>query len=178
MADVLTAEQRQFNMSRIRGRDTKPEIMIRRGLHARGLRYRLQDRTLPGRPDLVFAGRRAVILVHGCFWHGHTCPLFRLPASRIEFWRAKIESNRQRDARVHKALLAMGWRVLVVWECSLKGSAKWPFELLLDSAADFVKGDETERIIAGAVPPPAPTISVPGAKKTESKLLCRTKARS
>ncbi len=85
MVDVLTPEQRQLNMSRIRGRDTKPEMLIRRGLHARGLRYRLQDRALPGRPDLVFPRYHAVILVHGCFWHGLDCRMFRLPATRREF---------------------------------------------------------------------------------------------
>jgi DNA mismatch endonuclease (patch repair protein) len=149
MVDVLTAEQRQLNMSRIRGRDTKPEIQIRRGLHARGLRYRLQDRKLPGRPDLVFSRHRVVIFVHGCFWHGHDCPLFRLPRTRTEFWSNKIAANRRRDAATHAALLATGWRVLTVWECSLKGTAKWPFELVLDSAVDFLRGNETERTLAG-----------------------------
>lgn len=109
MVDVLTPEQRQLNMSRIRGRDTKPEMLIRRGLHARGLRYRLQDRSLPGRPDLVFPRHHAVILVHGCFWHGHDCPMFRLPATRREFWSAKIESNRNRDVKAHDALLCLDW---------------------------------------------------------------------
>lgn len=153
MADVHTVEQRQFNMSRIRGGDTKPELMIRRGLHARGLRYRLHVRMLPGRPDLVFARHGAVILVHGCFWHGHDCQLFRMPGTRAEFWRSKIDTNRERDTKVHAALLATGWRVLTVWECSLKGKRKWPFELVLGCAQDFVTGSERERIIAGTLPP-------------------------
>lgn len=124
MVDVLTAEQRQLNMSRIRGRDTRPEMFIRRGLHACGFRYRLQDRKLPGRPDLIFPRYRAVIFVHGCFWHGHDCPLFKLPKTRRDFWDAKISSNRSRDKRVEGTLLEQGWRVATVWECSLKGINK------------------------------------------------------
>lgn len=85
MADVLTSELRRFNMSRIRGRDTKPEMLIRRGLHARGFRYRLQDRKLPSRPDLVFSRYHSVVFVHGCFWHGHDCPMFKLPVTRQEY---------------------------------------------------------------------------------------------
>ncbi|MGN6237034.1 very short patch repair endonuclease [Dyella sp.] len=121
MVDVLTPAQRQLNMSRIRGRDTKPEMIIRRGLHAIGYRYRLHDRTLPGRPDLVFPRYRAVIFVHGCFWHGHDCHLFKLPDTRREFWETKIESNRARDERAVAVLLEQQWRVATVWECSLKG---------------------------------------------------------
>lgn len=124
MADVLTPDQRRLNMSRIRGRDTKPEMLIRRGLHARGFRYRVQDRKLPGRPDLVFPRYHAVIFVHGCFWHGHECPMFKLPVTRREFWMAKIASNRARDARATATLLELGWRVANVWECSLRGPGK------------------------------------------------------
>lgn len=124
MVDVLTPSQRQLNMSRIRGRDTKPEMIIRRGLHACGFRYRLQDRALPGRPDLVFPRHRAVIFVNGCFWHGHECPLFKLPGTRREFWEAKIVSNRIRDKRAVAALSEHGWRIATVWECSLKGNGK------------------------------------------------------
>lgn len=152
MVDVLTPEQRQLNMSRIRGRDTKPEMLIRRGLHARGLRYRLQDRSLPGRPDLVFPRHHAVILVHGCFWHGHDCPMFRLPATRREFWSAKIEANRNRDVKAHDALLGLGWRVLTVWECSLKGKGRLPSGSVLETCMGFIKGDQVELIISGARP--------------------------
>lgn len=150
MVDVLTSKQRQLNMSRIRGRDTKPEMLIRRGLHARGLRYRLQDRKLPGRPDLVFPRYRVVILVHGCFWHGHDCPMFHMPATRQEFWSAKIAANQVRDAKAHEALLALGWRVLTVWECSLRGPGSWPLESVLDACVDFVRTDEVKRTIQGA----------------------------
>ena len=113
-------------MAGIRGRDTKPELLIRKGLHALGLRFRLGDsyriagRKLPGRPDLVFPARKAVILVHGCFWHGHDCALFRWPATREQFWRDKITGNIARDSKVRGQLAMAGWRVLEVWECQLK----------------------------------------------------------
>lgn len=121
MADVLTAEQRRLNMSRIRGKDTKPEMLIRRGLHARGLRYRLHDRKQPGRPDLVFPRYGAAVFVHGCFWHAHGCALSKLPVTRQEFWQQKLAENAARDRRAIEALRADGWRVLVVWECALRG---------------------------------------------------------
>lgn len=124
MADVLTAEQRRLNMSRIRGKDTKPEMLIRRGLHARGLRYRLHDRKLPGRPDLVFPRYGVVVFVHGCFWHAHGCALSKLPATRQEFWQQKLAENAARDRRAIEALRADGWRVLVVWECALRGRGR------------------------------------------------------
>jgi DNA mismatch endonuclease (patch repair protein) len=154
MADVLTPEQRRLNMSRVRGRDTKPEMLIRRGLHARGFRYRVQDRSLPGRPDLVFPKHRAVILVHGCFWHGHDCPLFRLPATRPEFWAEKILANQERDQRSDKALRAMDWRTLTIWECSLKGPSRWPIDLLLDTCERFILGKERNLQISGSWTPP------------------------
>lgn len=147
MVDVLTVDQRRLNMSRIRGRDTKPEMLIRQGLHGRGLRYRLQDRGLPGRPDLVFSKAKVAIFVHGCFWHGHTCPMFKLPSTRADFWAAKIDANRARDARVKTALMDLDWRVLTVWECSLKGPARWPVEGVLDCCNAFLaSGDRTGEI--------------------------------
>jgi len=150
MVDVLTEAQRQLNMSRIRGRDTKPEMLIRRGLHAQGFRYRLQDRGLPGRPDLVFPRYKAVILVHGCFWHGHDCPMFRLPVTRSEFWAEKIAANQRRDAIVHEALLALGWRVLTVWECSLTGKRRLPFGFVLETCIGFIQGHQAEVTISGS----------------------------
>ena len=113
-------------MSRVRGRDTAPEEVIRRLVTSLGYRYRLHGRKLPGRPDLVFARRRRVIFVHGCFWHRHgssRCRLARLPKSRLEFWRPKLEGNRQRDRRNLSALRRAGWRVLVIWECQLRDAA-------------------------------------------------------
>lgn len=146
MTDVLTATQRRFNMSRIRGRDTKPELMIRRGLHARGFRYRLHNRNLPGKPDMVFPRYHAVILVHGCFWHGHNCPLFKLPATRQEFWSAKIAANRSRDERVTQELLKLGWRIATVWECSIKGPTRLPDHQVIDKCQIFLAASEHRTI--------------------------------
>lgn len=118
--DTLSPEERSKRMSLVRGRDSKPEILVRRLTHALGYRYRLHRPDLPGRPDLVFGPRRKVIFVHGCFWHRHpdpACKLARLPKSRQDFWRPKLEGNRARDERINGALSAMGWNVLEIWEC-------------------------------------------------------------
>ena len=105
-------------MARVRGRDTRPELTVRRALWAAGLRYRLHDKRLPGRPDIVFTSRRIVVFVNGCFWHGHDgCPRHRIPKSRVAWWTAKIRRNIERDAEVCAALEAAGWKVLVLWEC-------------------------------------------------------------
>lgn len=138
MVDVLTPEQRRFNMSRIRGKDTKPEMLLRRGLHALGFRFRLHRKDLPGRPDLVFPSRRAVIFMHGCFWHGHACPMCRIPATRREFWTAKITGNRVRDAAATDRLRVLGWRVFVVWECALRGPARRPESDVIRRCAGFL----------------------------------------
>lgn len=121
MTDIVDATTRSRMMAGIRGKDTRPELVLRRALHAAGLRYRLHDRKLPGRPDLVFPRLRAVIFVHGCFWHRHEgCRFATNPATRPEFWQEKFEANVERDFRNKEQLLAMGWRVAVVWECSLR----------------------------------------------------------
>ena len=121
MTDTLTPLERGRRMAAVRAKDTKPEMIVRQLLHRLGYRYRLHRRDLPGTPDLVFPSRRAVIFVHGCFWHRHEgCALARLPKSRLEFWRDKLEGNRLRDQKQMNELIAMGWRVLVVWECELK----------------------------------------------------------
>lgn len=120
MADVLTKEQRQRNMRNIKGKNTKPEILLRRALHARGLRYRLHCRDLPGSPDLVFPKYRAVIFVHGCFWHRHGCKYTSMPSTRKDFWVQKFSQNVRRDEKNVRALEQAGWRVGIVWECQLK----------------------------------------------------------
>ncbi len=110
-------------MGLVRHKDTKPELCVRRFLHAAGLRYRLHDKGLPGKPDIVFPSRRVVVFVHGCFWHRHsepTCKLARLPKTKLDFWRPKLDGNAERDARNVAALEAGGWRVVVVWECQTK----------------------------------------------------------
>jgi DNA mismatch endonuclease, patch repair protein len=126
MADVVSAEVRSRMMAGIRGKDTKPEMIIRRGLHAKGFRYVLHDKRLPGKPDLVFPKYRAVVFVHGCFWHGHGCHLFKWPKSRRGFWRKKIERNQEIDNNAIAILEKSGWRCCVIWECSLKGAARLP----------------------------------------------------
>ncbi|MFC6637018.1 DNA mismatch endonuclease Vsr [Sulfitobacter sp. JBTF-M27] len=138
MADVHDKATRSRNMAAIRGADTKPEMTIRRGLHARGFRFRLHDRKLPGRPDLIFPKHRAVLFVHGCFWHGHGCHLFKWPGSREEFWRQKIGTNIARDKISTEALREAGWRVGVVWECALKGRQRWPASDVLDVISNWL----------------------------------------
>ncbi len=139
MTDVLTAAQRHLNMSRIRGRDTKPEMLVRSGLHSMGLRYRLHDRKLPGHPDLVFPRYSAVVFVHGCFWHAHGCALSKLPATRQDFWKKKLEGNATRDYNSIKELQASGWRVLVVWECALRGTVRLTRPDVIAQSAQFVR---------------------------------------
>jgi DNA mismatch endonuclease, patch repair protein len=129
--------------------NTKPEMIIRRGLHAMGWRYRLHAKDLPGRPDLVFPARRAVIQVHGCFWHGHDCALFRWPSTREQFWRDKITGNILRDRRVRQQLMEPGWRVLDVWECTLKGRSRLPVTDVLAGCAAFLEADTPCASIGG-----------------------------
>lgn len=115
-----TDAARSAQMSRIRGRDTKPEMRVRRAVHSAGLRYRLHAKDLPGKPDLVFRSRRVTVFVHGCFWHQHpdpSCKLARMPKSKLDFWRPKLEGNRLRDVKVRDELEARGWSVVEVWEC-------------------------------------------------------------
>lgn len=121
MADMLSGVQRSERMRRVRQHGTSLEMLVRRGLHKRRLRYRLGDRRLPGSPDLVFPARNAVVFVHGCFWHAHGCRLGKRPTTNIEFWTRKADANRERDARKVAALQALGWRVFVVWQCELVG---------------------------------------------------------
>jgi DNA mismatch endonuclease (patch repair protein) len=121
--DRLTTEQRSWNMSRIRGTDTGPERAVRSILHRLGYRFRLDARSLPGRPDVVLSRHGTVVFVHGCFWHRHRgCPYAYTPKTRMEFWSRKFDANVQRDRRVAAELHALGWKVLVVWECELRDS--------------------------------------------------------
>ena len=141
--DVHSPRQRSFNMSQIKARHTKPELVIRRGLHRMGLRYRLHVPDLAGKPDLVFPRHRAVICVNGCFWHGHNCPLFRLPGTRTEFWKEKISANVARDERNQEAVQADGWRVAIVWECSIRGRLRLPQDAVLNGLVAFLRGTST-----------------------------------
>ena len=139
MVDVLTPDQRRLNMSRIRNKDTVPEMLLKRGLHKRGLRFRLHRKDLPGRPDLVFSCFRAVIFVNGCFWHGNNCHYIILPMTRTEFWAAKIAKNQARDANALVELSARGWRTHVVWECDLKEARGSTVEDTIDAVAEWLR---------------------------------------
>jgi DNA mismatch endonuclease (patch repair protein) len=118
--DTRSPEQRSYIMKSVRSRDTGPELTVRRLLHRMGFRFSLHRKDLPGRPDIVLVKHKAVIFVHGCFWHGHGCAKGRLPKSRLDFWGPKIERNRNRDAESVKILKAKGWRVLTIWQCQTK----------------------------------------------------------
>jgi DNA mismatch endonuclease (patch repair protein) len=150
MADVVSAEVRSRMMAGIRGKNTKPEMIIRRSLHARGFRYLLHDKRLPGKPDLVFPRHRAVIFVHGCFWHGHDCHLFKWPKTRKEFWRQKIERNRKIDTSAIVALKQGGWRCCVIWECALKGRASVPVAMIVDRSSRWLGSNRKYSEIRGA----------------------------
>lgn len=130
-------------MSRIRGKNTSAELFVRSLLHRRGFRFRLHDRKLPGVPDIVLPKFRSAIFVHGCFWHGHKCHLCKLPQTRREFWAKKIEGNRRRDRIVQARLIAANWRVIVIWECTLKGRKRLAPATLGDQIEAALVDDET-----------------------------------
>src|ERR1700685_829962 len=125
-------------MAGIKGINTRPEMLVRLGLHGRGFRYRLHSSDLPGKPDIVLPRYGAVIFVHGCFWHAHACHLFRWPASRPDFWKQKISRNHARDKEVRKTLADAGWRVLVIWECALKGRERRTPEAVISAASKWI----------------------------------------
>lgn len=135
MTDVVSKQTRSRMMSGIRGKDTKPEMKVRRLLHAKGFRYRLHRKDLPGKPDIVLPKYKAAIFVNGCFWHGHGCSLFKWPASNAEFWKQKIEANKSRDTLAIAALEKSGWRCLTVWECV---SRRTPEEILAEELAVWI----------------------------------------
>jgi DNA mismatch endonuclease (patch repair protein) len=139
MTDIVDKETRSRMMSGIRGKNTKPEILIRKGLHARGFRYRLYTTKLPGKPDVMLPKYRALILINGCFWHAHHCHLFKWPSTRKKFWEAKILSNTRRDKENLKYYRDTGWKTLIIWECALKGKTKLSLEFTLDLAAHWIK---------------------------------------
>lgn len=122
MADIVSQDARSRMMSQIRCRNTKPEVLIRTALHRRGIRYRLHKIGMPGKPDIVLPKYKAVIFVHGCFWHCHKCHLFKWPQSNSVFWRKKLTGNRKRDGFKKSALRALGWRVFTLWECAIRGA--------------------------------------------------------
>ena len=138
MADKLTSSQRSHSMSRIRGKNTKPEILVRKGLHARGFRFRLHNKKLPGSPDIVLPKYSVAIMVNGCFWHGHKrCRYATKPKTNVEFWETKIARNRHRDEVTNAHLEALGWHVITVWECELRGKAEAASKL--DALAEEIR---------------------------------------
>jgi len=149
MADVVDPATRSRMMAGIRGKNTKPEIAIRKALHARGFRFRIHSKNVPGRPDLVLPRFRAALFVHGCFWHGHDCELFRLPGTRQEFWSEKIESNRMRDTKVAELLDLAGWRALTIWECAFRGPRSIGFDATMERTIDWIRSGSDRAEIRG-----------------------------
>jgi DNA mismatch endonuclease, patch repair protein len=149
LPDIVDPQTRSRMMSGIRGKDTKPELVVRKALHALGFRYRLHPKEAPGKPDFVLSRYRAAVFVHGCFWHGHNCSLFRLPSTRTEFWKAKIDGNRTRDAVVLDRLQEQGYRTLVIWECSFRGPDKIGLEATVSETAGWIKGASLRSEIRG-----------------------------
>ena len=147
--DVHDVSTRSRNMAAIRSCDTKPELIIRKELFKRGYRYRLNDKQLPGKPDIVLKKYNAVIFVHGCFWHRHDCELFKWPETRKEFWRKKINSNKNRDSEVMDKLQKSDWRVLQIWECAIKGRNRKSVKEVTKEVSDWLNSDITLREIQG-----------------------------
>jgi DNA mismatch endonuclease (patch repair protein) len=155
LMDIVDSHVRSSMMSGIRDRDTRPELLLRSGLqrlgyrHRLGTSYRWQGKLLPSRPDLVFPKYRTVIQVNGCFWHCHQCHLFRWPKTRQEFWKKKLWDNAKRDIRNSAGLKDLGWRVLTMWECAIKGNAKRPFAEVIQTAANWIQFSEGSAALDG-----------------------------
>lgn len=146
MADVHNQAIRSKNMRAIKSKDTRPELLIRKALHARGLRFRLHVKNLPGCPDIVLPRYRAVIFVNGCFWHGHHCHLSSIPKTRQEFWLGKISDNMSRDRLVREQLFAAGWRLGLVWECAVKGRNKKNLDTVIDELENWLHDNVSKGI--------------------------------
>lgn len=121
--DVHSKDQRSYNMSRIKGKDTKPEILVRKWLSSNGFRYRLHRKDLPGKPDIAFIKLKKAIFIHGCFWHRHNCRYFKWPQTNPEFWKKKINESAARDQKKYAELTALGWKYFIIWECELKSNS-------------------------------------------------------
>lgn len=147
--DIVSEAIRSRMMAGIKGKNTKPELMIRSALHRAGFRFRLHKKDLPGRPDLAFPRHRAVIFVNGCFWHGHGCHLFRWPSTRREFWEAKIGTTIHRDHNQTAALHEAGWRVGVIWECAIKGRTRLPMTTITERCILWLDSNQTTMEIRG-----------------------------
>lgn len=141
MADIVSPQKRSEMMSGIRGKDTKPEILVRKALHKKGFRFRLHSRQLPGKPDIVLPKYKTVILVNGCFWHGHDCHLFKWPKSNFEFWKNKISETKSRDIKNKTSLENAGWNVITMWECQLRGHSTDSMNSTFDGLAEKIKSN-------------------------------------
>lgn len=146
MVDQITSERRSRNMSAIKAKDTAIEIHIRKILFSEGFRYRLHQKSLPGKPDIVLAKYKTVIFIHGCFWHRHQCHLGTLPKTNTDFWAKKFNLNTNRDLITTQSLLSLGWKVIVIWECAIKGKAKLSSEILKLRISSSIR-ERTEKLI-------------------------------
>ncbi|MBI1245056.1 MAG: DNA mismatch endonuclease Vsr [Alphaproteobacteria bacterium] len=149
MADIVDRETRSRMMAAVKGKNTKPEIAVRRALHAMGFRFRLHKAGLPGRPDIVLPKHKVAIFVNGCFWHGHDCPMYRQPANNRAFWIVKIDRNRERDARAMSEIKQVGWRVLTIWECAMRGRGRIGIDALIIRTARWIAGPRKAGSIRG-----------------------------
>lgn len=152
MTDTVDSSTRSRIMSKVKGKNTSIETDIRKALFARGYRYRIHTGKLSGHPDIVFPKYKAAVFVNGCFWHAHDCSRFKIPDSNKEFWTKKFENNKARDTRTYETLRQAGWRILVVWECALKGKRKKDFDGLIDEIETWLHGDSIYSEISGPDP--------------------------
>jgi DNA mismatch endonuclease, patch repair protein len=149
VTDVVDIKTRSRMMSGIKGKDTKPELVIRKELFKKGFRFKLHDKFLPGKPDLVLPKYNAVIFIHGCFWHRHNCHLFKWPSTRPEFWKTKINKNLEVDKRNYKQLKKEGWWILTIWECALKGKTRKPLEQVIERTINWLEYEIRDKQIKG-----------------------------
>ncbi len=145
--DIVDKQTRSRMMSGIRGKNTRPELIIRKALFSKGFRYKLHDKLLPGKPDLVLPKYDAVIFIHGCFWHGHNCHLFKWPLTRAQFWETKINRNKGVDKRNYKELKKQGWYILTIWECVLKGKTRKPLEDVINKTIHWLEYETRDKQI-------------------------------
>ena len=150
VGDIVDQATRSRMMSGIRGKDTRPEIEVRKALHAKGFRYRLHARDVPGKPDATFPRYRAALFVNGCFWHGHDCHLFRLPGTRTEFWQEKIARNQKRDEIVRAQLREKGWRSITIWECAIRGRESMGLRRVVSEVSAWLRSSSETLEIRGA----------------------------
>lgn len=149
LPDIVSKQKRSEMMSRIKSKNTAPEMKVRTALHARGYRYCLHCKGLPGKPDIVFKKYKAIIMVHGCFWHGHDCHLFKWPSTRPQFWQDKIRKNKLKDKETSEQLNALGFRILTVWECAIKGKTRLDFVELTNTIEDWLKHGKSSMHVRG-----------------------------